>query len=70
MSAGRAQNEFLPIVGNVVGDEHAHLYGAMLLTSAHGFASMDTSGHLSPQMWLTTPDEVVAALVDLIAQRG
>ncbi|WP_235576966.1 hypothetical protein [Rathayibacter sp. Leaf296] len=30
-AASRAQNEFLHIVGSVVGDEHAHLYGAILL---------------------------------------
>ncbi|MEJ8284336.1 TetR/AcrR family transcriptional regulator [Curtobacterium citreum] len=66
-AAGRAQFEFLRIVGSVVGAEHAHLYGAMLLTSAHGIASMDASGHLSPQMWQTTPAAVVTALVDLVA---
>ncbi|MBT1545644.1 TetR/AcrR family transcriptional regulator [Curtobacterium aurantiacum] len=68
-AAARAQAEFLAIVGDVVGTERAHLYGAMLLTSAHGIASMDASGHLSPQMWQTTPDEVVAALVQLVAER-
>ena len=65
----RAQNEFLRIVGSVVGDEHAHVYGALLLTSAHGIASMEASGHLSPQMWRATPTEVVSALVDLVAER-
>lgn len=69
-AAARAQNEFLRIVAHLVGDEDAHLYGAMLLTSAHGVASMAASGHLSSQMWLTTPAEVVAALVELIARRG
>lgn len=66
-AAARAQFEFLRIVGSVVGAEHAHLYGAMLLTSAHGIASMDASGHLSPQMWQTTPAAVVTALIDLVA---
>jgi AcrR family transcriptional regulator len=69
-AAGRAQSEFLRIVGSMVGDEHAHLYGAMLLTSAHGVISMDVSGHLSPQMWHTTPDNLLAALLDLIAHRA
>ena len=69
-AAGRAQSEFLGIVGSVVGDEHAHLYGAMLLTSAHGIASMTSSGHLSPQMWQTTPANVVTALVNLVAKSG
>ena len=68
-AAGRAQNEFLRIVGSVVGEQHAHVYGALLLTSAHGIASMEASGHLSPQMWKTTPAELVSALVDLIAER-
>jgi len=66
-AAGRAQNEFLRIVSSVVGDEQAHLYGAMLLTSAHGIASMSASGHLSPQMWQTTPNDVVAGLARLVA---
>jgi len=69
-AAGRAQSEFLGIVGSVVGDEHAHLYGAMLLTSAHGIASMTSIGHLSPQMWQTTPANVVTALVNLVAKSG
>lgn len=66
-AAVSAQIEFLRIVGSVVGDEHAHLYGAMLLTSAHGIASMGASDHLSPDMWQTTPDSVLTALVDMIA---
>jgi AcrR family transcriptional regulator len=69
-AAARAQDEFLRIVGSVVGDGRAHLYGAMLLTSAHGIISMDASGHLSPQMWRTTPEDVVAALVRLVADAG
>lgn len=68
-AAGRAQAEFLRIVGSIVGDEDAHLYGAMLLTSAHGIASMDASGHLSPQMWQTDPDALTAALIAMIADR-
>ena len=69
-AAVRAQEEFLRIVGSVVGDKRAHLYGAMLLTSAHGITSMGASGHLSPDMWQTTPDDVVSALVDLVAERA
>lgn len=69
-AATRAQNEFLRIVGSVVGDENAHLYGAMLLTSAHGISSMGASGHLSPDMWQTSLDAVVDALVDLVAERA
>lgn len=68
-AAGRAQAEFLRIVGRIVGDENAHLYGAILLTSAHGIASMGASGHLSPQMWQTTPQALISALTSLIAEK-
>lgn len=68
-AALRAQEEFLRIVGSVVGDEHAHLYGAMLLTSAHGITTMGATGHLSPDMWQVSLDDVVDGLVDLVAQR-
>lgn len=67
-AASRAQAEFLRIVGGVVGADHAHLFGALLLTSANGVASMEASGHLAPEMWQTTPDDVVAALVALVAR--
>lgn len=67
-AALRAQEEFLGIVGSVVGDERAHLYGAMLLTSAHGITTMGGSGHLSPDMWQTSLDDVMMALVELIPQ--
>lgn len=68
-AAAHAQNEFLRIVGGVVGPEHAHLYGAMLLTSVHGIASMSGSGHLSPQMWQTTPQDLTEALISLVTER-
>lgn len=69
-AALRAQGEFLRIVGSVVGDERAHLYGAMLLTSAHGITTMGASGHLPPDMWQTSLDDVVDALVELVAARA
>ena len=68
-AAGRAQMEFLHVVGSVVGDEQAHLYGAMLLTSALGIASMGASDSLDPRMWHTTPASVLDALVGMIADR-
>lgn len=68
-AASRAQAEFLRIVGDVVGPDRAHLFGALLLTSANGLASMQASGHLAPEMWRTTPNEVMSALVDLVAGR-
>lgn len=69
-AALRAQQQFLAIVGGVVGEERAHLYGAMLLTSAHGITMMGASGHLPPEMWQTSLDDVVGALVDLVAEKA
>ncbi|MCJ1706776.1 TetR/AcrR family transcriptional regulator [Microbacterium sp. VKM Ac-2923] len=69
-AALRAQEQFLRIVGSVVGEEYAHLYGAMLLTSAHGITTMGSTGHLSPDMWQVSLDDVVDAMVDLVAQRS
>ncbi|KQQ08750.1 TetR/AcrR family transcriptional regulator [Rathayibacter sp. Leaf296] len=66
-AASRAQAEFLRIVGGVVGPDRSHLFGALLLTSANGLAGMEASGHLAPEMWRTTPNEVMSALVDLVA---
>jgi len=69
-AATRAQTEFLRIVGGVVGPDRAHLFGALLLTSASGLASMEASGHLAPEMWQTTPDDVLSALVNLVADQA
>jgi AcrR family transcriptional regulator len=66
-AASRAQQQFLRIVGGVVGDEQAHVYGALLLTSAHGLTMMGATGHLSPDMWQTSPDDVLTTLVELVA---
>jgi len=69
-AATRAQTEFLRIVGGVVGPDRAHLFGALLLTSASGLASMEASGHLAPEMWQTTPDDVLSVLVNLVADQA
>lgn len=69
-AASRAQGEFLRIVGSVVGADRAHLFGALLLTSANGLASMEASGHLAPEMWQVTPDDVVSTLVRLVATQA
>lgn len=65
-AAGRSQDSFLGIVAELVGTEKAHLYGALLMTNAHGIIGMTTSGHLTTEKWHTTPDELIAALVEMI----
>ena len=69
-AAGRAQDVFLDIVARVVGAADARRYGALLLTTAHGIAGMQASGHLSADKWQTTAVELVDTIVTLAAGSG
>jgi AcrR family transcriptional regulator len=64
-AASRAQDEFLAIVATVVGPTNARRYGALLLTSAHGIAGMELSGHLTEEKWQATAEDIVDTLVDM-----
>jgi AcrR family transcriptional regulator len=69
-AAGRFQDEFLAIVAALVGERNARHYGALLLTSAHGIAGIELSGHLGEDKWRTTADELVDTLVRMVADAG
>lgn len=69
-AVGRSQEVFLAIVAGVVGPEDARRYGALLLSSAHGIAGMELSGHLAKEKWSVTGDELVAMLVDSVRAQG
>jgi AcrR family transcriptional regulator len=69
-AARRFQDEFLAIVAALVGEPDARHYGALLLTSAHGIAGMEVSGHLGTDMWHTTADDLVDTLVRMVADAG
>ncbi|MFI9580865.1 TetR/AcrR family transcriptional regulator [Streptomyces sp. NPDC052236] len=69
-AAGRFQDEFLAIVADLVGERNARHYGALLLTSAHGIADMELSGHLDKDKLRTTADELVDTLVRMVANAG
>jgi AcrR family transcriptional regulator len=69
-AAGRTQDEFLAIVAALTGEQNARHYGALLLTSAHGIAGMELSGHLTTDKWRTTADELVSTLVRMVASAG
>ncbi|WP_432072261.1 TetR/AcrR family transcriptional regulator [Streptomyces wuyuanensis] len=62
----RAQDEFLAIVGDLVGARHTSRYAALLLTSVHGITDMEVSGHLSADKWHITAEELVSTLVSMI----
>ncbi|MFC5750733.1 TetR/AcrR family transcriptional regulator [Actinomadura rugatobispora] len=65
-AAERAQDEFLAIVGDLVGAQHAGRFAALLLTSAHGITDMEVNGHLSADKWHATSEELVSTLVTMI----
>lgn len=69
-AAERAQHEFLAIVGALVGAQHAGRFAALLLTSAHGITDMEVSGHLAPDKWHTTAEELVSTLVSMIDRQA
>lgn len=69
-------DEFLAIVGAVVGEQEAARYAGILLTGVHGAAGLEASGLLRTDKWQTDADELTDALLGLlpplvpIAQRG
>jgi hypothetical protein len=50
----------------VVGDTDARRYGALLMSSAHGIAGLELSGHLAKEKWTVDGDELVRTLVAAI----
>ncbi|MTD52938.1 TetR/AcrR family transcriptional regulator [Amycolatopsis pithecellobii] len=68
-AAGRLQNEFLSLVAGVVGEPDTPRYAALLMSSAHGIAGMELSGHLAKDTWQTTVEELVRMLIDAIRPR-
>lgn len=66
-AATDAQQQFLGLVADVVGTSQAHRYGAILLTSAHGIATLEHSGHLTDEKWHTTTGQLVHTLVTMAA---
>ena len=65
-AAGRLQNEFLAIVADLVGGQDALRYGALLMSSAHGIASLEVSGQLGEEKWGVDGEEIVRTLVDAV----
>ncbi len=68
-AAERAQDEYLAIVGDLVGAARANRFAALLLTSAHGITDMEVNGHLSATKWHITAEELVSTLVSMIERQ-
>lgn len=69
-AADRAMDEFLAIVGGLVGEPHTRRFAALLLTSAHGITDMEVNGHLSADKWHVTAEELVSTLVSMVEKRS
>jgi len=65
-AAERAQDLFLDIVSKVVGPDQRMRYGALLLTSAHGIAGLEQSGHLTYDKWRSTAEDLVDLAISLL----
>lgn len=67
-AAERMCDEFLAIVGAVVGEPNAQRYAAILLTGVHGAAGLESSGLLTTDKWQTDADELTDALVAIVRE--
>jgi AcrR family transcriptional regulator len=65
-AASRVENQFLAIVADLVGESDARRYGALLMSSAHGIAGLELSGHLAKEKWGVGGDHLVGMLVEAI----
>ena len=65
-AAERTWDLFLDILGRVVGPEQVRRYGPLLLTSAHGIASLESSGHRVWDKWQMTAEEMLDSIITLL----
>jgi AcrR family transcriptional regulator len=67
-AARRSQTAFLAIVADLVGEQDARRYGALLIGSANGIAGMEVSSQLADEKWGgVSAEELIDTLVHLIA---
>ena len=65
-AAERTQDLFLDLVGRIVGPRRARHYGALLLTTAHGATSFESSGHFVWDKWQTDAEQLIDTMIDLL----
>ncbi|WP_197679023.1 TetR/AcrR family transcriptional regulator [Auraticoccus monumenti] len=65
-AASRLHDQFLAVVADLVGESDAPRYGALLMSSAHGIAGLELSGHLAKEAWDVDGEQLVRMLVDAI----
>lgn len=65
-AASRLENQFLAVVADLVGEPDALRYGALLMSSAHGIAGLELTGHLAKEKWQVDGEQLVRMLVGSI----
>jgi len=66
-AAQHSQTEFLTIVADLVGDQDARRYGALLIASANGIAGLEVSSQLADKKWGgISSEELIDTLVGMI----
>lgn len=66
-AAQRSQDEFLAIVADLVGEQNARRYGALLIGTVNGITGMEVSNQLADPKWGVKAEELVNTLIDMIA---
>lgn len=69
-AASRLENEFLTLVAGIVGEPDARRYGALLMSSAHGIAGMELTGHLAKDGWRVSVEQLVGMLIDAVQPKA
>lgn len=65
-AAERTQDLFLDLVARIVGRQLARHYGALLLTTAHGATSFESSGHFVWEKWQTNAEQLIDTMIALL----
>jgi AcrR family transcriptional regulator len=65
-AASRVEHQYLDAVADLVGEADARRYGALLMSSAHGIAGLELTGHLAEEKWGVDAEQLVRTLVGAI----
>ena len=67
-AAQPSQDEFLAVVAELVGEQDARRYAALLISSANGIAGLEAAGQLPDAKWGgVSAEDLIHTLVDMVA---
>lgn len=70
-AAQRSQTEFLAVVAELVGEDDARRYAALMISAANGIAGLEATGQLSDPKWGgVSAQDLADTLVDMIANQS